>query len=421
MQSVVQIVDAVKEGRIAPRDAVASSMDAIARLDGEIGAFAATADREAALASVNPGGPLAGIAVGVKDIFDTHDLPTAYGSAIYEGHRPASDAAIVSMVRAAGGSIAGKTVTTEFAFLTPAGTRNPRNRAHTPGGSSSGSAAAVAAGMIPAAIGTQTGGSVIRPAAFCGVAGYKPSFRLLPATGMKTFSWSLDTVGLFAAGVADVARFAAGLTGRRLDVEPVEPEELRIGFYRSAVAGEASGDMQAAVARAVRLAADAGAQVIEVDEPAELTHARIAHATIQDFEAGLALADDWMRHGERMSEKLRSTIAGGRAIAPEAYDAARGLAKRARARATELFGSLDVLIEPSAPGAAPEGLGSTGSPIFNKLWTLTGNPSVNVPGLSDRAGMPLGVQVIARFGRDRTALSVGAWLQSVIAASETGT
>lgn len=417
MQSFLALRAAIEAGRLTAEAAVAQSLEEIAAREAQIGAFEALAPRDAALAAAaRAGGPLAGIALGVKDIFDTHDLPTTYGSPVFAGHRPPVDAAVVAMARRAGATVVGKTVTTEYAFLQPGRTVNPHDPAHTPGGSSSGSAAAVAAGMIPAAIGTQTGGSVIRPASFCGVAGYKPSFRLVPATGMKTFSWSLDTVGFFAAGVADVAAFAAALTGRPLAVEPVDAPALRIGVYRGAIWQRASAAMRDAVERAAALAEAAGAQLAAADEPEALAAAREAHATVQNHEAARALAGDFALHAARLSPVLRETLEAGFAIAPEAYDRARALARRGRHIAGTLFADHDVLIAPAAPGAAPAGLETTGDPLFNKLWTLTGNPCVAVPGLTDAAGLPLGVQVIARFGRDRTALSVAHWLEGLLAA-----
>lgn len=410
MQSLASILDDIAAGRRTAADPLAQSLEAIAAREPDIGAFEALADRDRLETAIDqPSGPLAGIAIGVKDIFDTHDIPTGYGSPIYAGHRPRADAAIVAMARRAGATIVGKTVTTEFAFFHPGRTRNPHDLTRTPGGSSSGSAAAVAAGMVPAAIGTQTGGSVIRPAAFCGVAGYKPSFRLFPATGMKTFSWSLDTTGFFAAGVHDVALLAAHISGRQLAVAPVE--RPRIGLYRSAVWDEASADMRAAVERAAGRAANAGAEVVELEEPDLLTEARLAHATIQNYEAGLAMAGELALDADRMSERLRQTLILGQAIPPEGYDAARRTARRARKAVTALFDDVDALLTPSAPGAAPAGLETTGDPLFNKLWTLTGTPCVSVPGLEDASGMPLGVQVVARFGADTTALGVAHWLQ----------
>ncbi len=412
MQSVVAIRREIEAGRLTPRKAVARSFDAIAAGEDKIGAIACLADRDAVLKTAETAvGPLAGIAIGIKDIFDTHDLPTAYGSPAYDGFRPRADAALVAMARRAGASIIAKTVTTEFAFLNPAATRNPRNPGHTPGGSSSGSAAGVAAGFFPAATGTQTGGSVIRPAAYCGVAGYKPSFRLLPATGTKTFSWTLDTAGLFAASVADAAALAAGLSGRDLAVSQPSLEGVRLGLYRSAVWAEADADMRAAIERVTGIAADAGAIVTEVDESDALVEARAIHAVVQNYEAGLALASDLALHGAGMSEILRTTLTAGQAISPAEYDAARAVARRARKAATALFDRVDVLLTPSAPGAAPSGLSSTGSPIFNKLWTLTGNPCVNVPGLLSRSGLPLGIQLAGRFGRDSAVLSAASGLE----------
>ena len=415
MQSVIAIRNAIATGELTPRNAVAASIDAIADGEKAVAAFEALTDRDALLAAADAAsGPLAGIAVGVKDIFDTHDLPTAYGSPIYAGYRPLADAAVVAMARNAGAAIAGKTVTTEFAYFHPGKTRNPHDPRHTPGGSSSGSAAAVAAGMIPAAIGTQTGGSVIRPASFCGVAGYKPSFRLVPATGMKTFSWSLDTTGFFAASVADVAVFAAGLTGRPLEAERLEARKLRLGLYRTRDWDQATPEMQAAVQHVATLADEAGADVFELEEPDALAAGREAHAPIQDYEAARALAGDMALYLDRMSPKLRETLLDGSRITPEAYDDARRIARRARLAATATLEKVDAIITPSSIGAAPEGLDTTGVPLFNKLWSLTGNPCVNVPGLRNEAGLPLGVQIVARFGRDRHALSVASLLESLI-------
>ncbi|MCC0029947.1 MAG: amidase [Brucellaceae bacterium] len=415
MQSVIAIQQAIAAGKQTPRQAIARCFDTIAANDGELRAIRHRADREAVLAAADKAsGPLAGIGVGVKDIFDSHDMETGYGSPIYDGFRPRADAAVVAMARRAGASIVAKTATTEFAFLHPTDTRNPHDHAHTPGGSSSGSAAAVAAGMLPAAFGTQTGGSVIRPAAYCGIAGYKPSFRLLPATGMKTFAWTLDTTGVFAAGVADAAAFVEGLSGRELTPAAPSLQGLRIALYRSAIDAEADQPMRNAVARAAALATEAGAIVTEVEEPAILADAREAHATVQNYEAALSLGSDYALHNAQMSGVLSATLESGRAITPDAYDKARAIARRARHAATALFDDCDVLLLPSATGAAPKGLESTGNPVFAKLWTMTGNPSLNVPGLKDTSGLPLGVQMVARFGRDDVLLSAGAALQSCL-------
>lgn len=411
MMSLAALVKARDAGKANPELMVALSRDAIARKDDRIRAFAHVAETP----SIQSDGPLAGIAIGIKDILDTFDQPTAYGSPVYEGFQPRVDAAIVDLARRQGATIIGKTATTEFAFFSPAPTVNPHNPAHTPGGSSSGSAAAVAAGMIPAAIGTQTGGSVVRPAAFCGVAGYKPSYRLLPSTGMKHFAPSLDTVGLFAAGVEDVALLAALLTGRDLALptaeQAVDPASIRVGLYRCAQLEDADPAMRDALSRAADLAANAGFDVGEIGEPDALAHARDAHKTVQDYEAGLACGPDLARYRDRLSPILVETIDRGQAILPSQYDDARRLAKRGRGATRALFGEVDILLTPSAPGAAPAGLETTGDPRFNKLWTLMGTPTINIPGFKDDAGMPLGIQAVARFGQDRRLLEVAALLE----------
>ena len=416
MMSLSALVKARNEAKADPKLMVALCRDAIARKDAAVRAFAHVAPDPV----VTEGGPLSGVAIGVKDIFDTFDQPTTYGSPVYEGHLPRVDAAIVDLARRQGATIIGKTATTEFAFLHPTVTVNPRDHAHTPGGSSSGSAAAVAAGMIPAALGTQTGGSVVRPASFCGIAGYKPSYRLLPASGMKHFAPSLDTVGLFAAGVGDVALLAALLSGRDLAVgaggEPIDPSGIRVGLYRCALLKGADPAMRAALDKAADRAADAGFDVGEIGEPEAMAAARDAHATIQNYEAGLACGPDYALFRDRMSPVLAETIARGQEIGPQAYDEARRLAKRGRGAARSLFEQVDILLTPAAPGAAPCGLGTTGDPRFNKLWTLMGTPAVNIPGFSDEAGLPLGIQAVARFGRDRALLAAAARLEQAFAA-----
>ena len=406
MMSLAALVRARDTGKANPDLMVALCRDAIARKDDRIKAFAHIAEAP----SIQTDGPLAGVSIGIKDIIDTFDQPTTYGSPAYEGHRPRVDAAIVDLARRRGATIIGKTATTEFAYF------NPHNHAHTPGGSSSGSAAAVAAGMIPAAIGTQTGGSVVRPAAFCGVTGYKPSFRLLPTTGMKHFSPSLDTIGLFAAGVEDVAVLAALLTGRDLALLPgepaVDPVGIRVGLYRCSELESADPAMRAALDKAADRAADAGFDVGEIGEPEALAQARNAHSTIQDHEAGLACGPDLARYREHLSPVLIQAIERGQAISPSHYDAARRRAKHGRNATSALFREVDILLTPSAPGAAPLGLETTGDPRFNKLWTLMGAPAINIAGFRDDAGMPLGIQAVARFGQDKTLLSVAAMLET---------
>src|SRR5262245_30393127 len=418
MLSALELARQIETGALTPRAVVDLCADAIAKREAEIGAFVAL-DIEAARARADDCAalPLRGLPVGVKDIYDTADFPTEYGSAIYAGHRPKADAAIVALVRRAGGVLIGKTVTTEFAGLQPGRTRNPHNLAHTPGGSSSGSAAAVAAGMVPIALGSQTGGSVIRPAAYCGVAAFKPSFRLLPTVGMKCFSWSLDTIGLFAATVADAAFAAAAISGRDLRIDGMQPAAPRIALVRTQSWPEASTDMQSALERAARIAQAKGAKVREIDLPPMVEAATQAHGTIQDHEAYRALADEIDRHRDRLGPILRAQLDKAAAITPAAYDEARRLARQARRAFVDFMEGADVILTPSAPGAAPHGLGSTGKPTFNRLWTLLGAPCVNVPGLVDSTGLPLGVQIVGRFARDRLTLEAAAFLQPTLATS----
>ena len=411
MMSLAALVAARETGKAKPDQMVALARDATRRRDHEIKAFChLTEDPE-----VPTEGPLAGVAIGVKDIFDTFDMPTAYGSKIYQGYRPKTDASVVALARRRGATIIGKTVTTEFAYFDAGPTVNPHDHAHTPGGSSSGSAAAVAAGMIPAAIGTQTGGSVIRPASFCGVAGYKPSYRLLPSTGMKHFAPSLDTVGLFAASITDVALFAHLLTGRPLNPEPVDPASTRIGIYFCGELESADPEMQAALERAAEAATAAGFELIAISEPEENARARKAHSTLQNYEAGMSCGPDLALYEDQMGEKLVATVKEGLAIPPSVYDDARRAAKRGRGATRKLFDEVDILLTPSAPGAAPRGLAFTGDPRFNKLWTLMGTPTVNIPFFKAKSGLPLGIQAVARFGQDLQLLSVARALEQAFA------
>lgn len=415
MLSALKIAKDLESGTTSV-DAVFDAIDeAIEAQEPIVEAFVCRDLAAARRATATASGPLRGLALGVKDNLDTADFPTAYGSPIHSGHRPGADAAVVALARRLGAAVLGKTVTTEFAYFQPGPTRNPIDPGHTPGGSSSGSAAGVAAGFFPLAIGTQTGGSVIRPAAFCGVAGFKPSFGRLPTVGLKIFSWSLDTIGLFGAGVEDVAFAGATLTGRDWRVDGTEPSAPHIALVRTHLWDEASGEMRQALETAGARAAAAGARVSDVALPGQFSDAFSAHQVIQDFEAALALGYEFDRHETKLSPILRETLEAGRAIGPEAYDAAQATAAQARAALSELFSGFDVIVTPSAPGAAPQGLGSTGSSIFNRLWTLMGVPAVNVPGMRSTAtGLPLGIQVVAPFGEDRRALLAAKWLEDVL-------
>ena len=409
----LRIVDLLREresGRSC-EDIVARSFERIVERDPTLESFVSLASRQEALMASASSGPLAGIPIGVKDIFDTGDLPTEHGSELYRGNRPRFDAALVAMARRAGAVVVGKTATTEFAFLTPAATKNPLDATRSPGGSSSGSAAAVAAGLVAGAFGSQTAGSIIRPAAYCGIAGYKPSFRLLPTAGMKPFAWTLDTAGLFAATVEDIGLLASGITGRDLTVDPsLEIGALRVGIYRSAIDDQLEPATATALSTATTLLEKAGANLVDIDEPEIMTRARLAQANIQLYEGAIALLAERQTAGERLSAGLVKALDEGAGITPSAYDEERRHARRARGRALSLFDTCDVCIVPSALGVAPP-IAVTGDPVANRLWTLLGVPALNVPGLLDAAtGLPLGVGIVAPFGGDRLAISAAARL-----------
>jgi Asp-tRNA(Asn)/Glu-tRNA(Gln) amidotransferase A subunit family amidase len=418
MLRALDLARRLESGELTPANVIDKCSEAIAAREGEIGAFV-TLDIEGAKKAAQSAGlkdkPLRGLPVGLKDIFDTADMATEYGSPIYAGWRPKMDAALVAMIRRAGGTLIGKTVTTEFAHLDPGKTRNPVNLAHTPGGSSSGSAAGVAAGFFPIATGSQTGGSIIRPASYCGIAGFKPSYRLLPTVGMKCVSWHLDTAGLFAASVADVAFAAAAITDRDLRVDPGSPAAPRIGVLCDQPWPAASNDMMAALDTAARAASAGKARVQNIELPPVLVAAFRAHTTIVNYEGARALASEYERSKSELARGVLELCESGWTTSVSAYDDARRTASQARRALADLMADVDVILSPSAPGAAPKGLSSTGNSTFNRLWTLMGTPCVNVPGLADSNGLPLGIQVIGRFGADRATLQAALFVESAIA------
>ncbi len=356
-------------------------------------------------------GPLAGVPVGIKDVIDTVDMPTENGSPIYRGNRPFADAASVALIRAASGVILGKTVTTEFANRYPGPTVHPHNAQHTPGGSSSGSAAAVADYQVPLALGTQTGGSVIRPAAFCGVIGYKPSFGEFSRVGVKMQCHNLDTVGIICRNLEDVALLRGVLLAQnahRVDRRSAAP---RIGFCRTPAWEHADGDTHALLERTATVLGAAGATMREVTlTPADiLDH----HRRIFEFEAARNYAYEYEVHGEKLSEALRDgLLARGRALPLPAYIEAVETAEAFRRNLDDLFSDLDVLLAPSAVGEAPEGLGSTGDARFNAIWTLAWTPCVTLPAGNGRKGLPLGIQLVGPRFRDEALLDAAAWVEA---------
>ena len=409
MLKALDIARKLESGALSRSRLAEQLIEVISASDPEIRAFtafdAAQLRRDVANAQ---DGPLLGMPVAFKDIIDTSQYPTEYGSTIYRGWRPRADAAIVSMTLAAGGVVLGKAATTEFAFLQPAPTVNPRAPHRTPGGSSSGSAAGVAAGLMPLAFGTQTGGSVIRPAAFCSVAAIKPSFNLLPTVGIKAGSWLLDTVGLFGAEVEDVAFGLAAITGRPLRVDGSDPGTPHFGVCRMPFAGDETPENTAVLERAIRIAERAGARVTEVEMPSVFAEADAIHPIIYNHEGGLSLAWEIRHHRAELSDLLLSHFSPGTRIDIPQYDAARGTAKRARDAAKSFFSQFGALLTHSAPLPLPDRT-STGSAKYNRLFTLLGTPAVNVP-LGGDVELSDNIQVIAGFGRDEAALAAAQFM-----------
>jgi len=397
----------IERGELSARALVESCLARVATREPEVQAWSFV-NQEAVFSQIlqaEKAAPLHGIPVGVKDIFDTCDMPTEYGSRIYAGHRPRADSAPVALTRAAGGVILGKTVTCEFATFVPSRTRNPHNAAHTPGGSSSGSAAAVADFMVPLAFGTQTAGSVIRPGSYCGVVACKPTYNLLPRAGVHPNADSLDTVGIYARSVEDVAFFLEALT-RRDDLHgPID--RPRIGACRTWEWELVEPSMAAAFETAARKL-----DAAELRLPESWRHLREAQTTVIRYEGARSLADEYRRFADRLDPALRQRCEEGYATDARKYQEALLYAARCRAAVSEVFDACDVLIAPAATGEAPRGLGSTGNTAMNVVWTLLHVPCVTVPVGTGPNGLPLGLQVIGRIGDDARTLACARWIEA---------
>lgn len=394
--------------RIAARE---SAVHAWAHLDPE---RALAAARE--LDRVPRRGPLHGVPVGLKDIIDTAELPTEYGSPIYAGHRPRADAACVALLRRAGCLILGKTVTTEFANNHPSPTLNPHDPAHTPGGSSSGSAAAVADGMVPIALGTQTGGSVIRPAAFCGALAMKPSFGSINRQGTKFVAESLDTIGIFARRVADLALALEALSGRAAPDFASFAGKPRIGLCRTPRWADADAATQANLEDAARRLARAGANVTDFELPAGSDVLFDRHHVIMGYESARALAWEHAAFPDKLSPTLKPRLEAGWRVSRAEYDEVREAARRCRRALADAIRAVDFLLTPSAPGEAPRSLASTGDPVFNRAWTLFGVPCVTLPFGKGAHGLPLGVQLVGPFDGDSALLGWAQWAAEALGA-----
>lgn len=411
----------IADRRITAEALTAAYLDRIAAREPVVGAWQYL-DSEQALAAARrrdaepPRGALHGVPIAVKDLIDTSDMPTAYGSSIYRGHRPTTDASCVALARAAGAVVLGKTVTTEFATFTPGKTANPRNPAHTPGGSSSGSAAAVADGMAPLAFGTQTAGSVIRPGAYCGCIAYKPSFGLINRAGVKPLADSLDTIGVFARSVEDAAFFVGILAERPALRHLAVPQHApRFGLYRTPVWEEAEPATAAALDAARAALERAGAAVAELPIAPEHQGVTEAQDTIMWFETVRALAHERLEHSAELSPRLAQLIDTGMATGADVYDQALARAAVARAGLDGFFGTCDAILVPAAPGEAPAGLGNTGNPVFNRMWTLLGVPCVAMPARWADNGLPTAVQLVGRPRDDAQLMTCAAFLERALA------
>lgn len=430
-QGVAEAARRVAEGQASSEELVAAALARIDELEPELHAWAHL-DRDHAREQARaadairrrgrPVGPLHGVPIGVKDIFDTRDMPTENGTVLDAGRRPAADAFAVARLRAAGAVILGKTVTTELAVFTPGPTRNPRDPARTPGGSSSGSAAAVACGMVGAALGSQTNGSTIRPAAFCGVFGYKPSHGLIPRTRMLHQSRALDHVGLLARSVEDLALLGDALAGFDDDDPDTAPAAApalarvaaesppmtpRLAFVKTGVWDRAEADTRAGFAELVRHLGD---RVVEETLPKPFDRALEHHRAIHEADIAVAFAALAKRGADRLSPRLMTMIERGRGVSAIAYNDALAAARSMTLWLADFFHDYDAIVTPAVAGQAPLGLESTGDPAFCTTWTLAGGPAVSLPLLSGADGLPIGVQLVGAKGDDARLLRTANWL-----------
>jgi Asp-tRNA(Asn)/Glu-tRNA(Gln) amidotransferase A subunit family amidase len=420
----------IREGRITSAELVGDCLAQVDAVEDKVQAFvfldrdhvmrqAETADEHRRHG--RPIGPLHGVPVGIKDIFDTGDMPTELGSPLWAGRTPRKDAEAVARLRAAGAVIMGKTVTAEYAYYHPGKTRNPHDPERTPGGSSSGSAAAVAAGMVPGAIGSQTNGSTIRPAAFCGVVGFKPTHGLIPRTGALLLSRVLDHVGVFARSVEDAALLAEVLAGHDdedLDTRPLARPPLaataasepplppRFAFVRAPAWKLIEPVMDEAFAELIDAMGEA---VTEIELGSSFDNAIDLHRTVMEVDMAHNLHRDYEKGGDQLSEALRAAIERGRGVPAVEYLRAVAATATLNAALDDVFNEYDALITPSAPGEAPKGL-PTGNPAFCSTWTYLGTPAISLPLMATQQGLPLGVQLIGRRNNDARLLRTARWL-----------
>jgi len=364
-------------------------------------------------------GPLHGVPIGLKDTIDTFDMPTEMGSPIFRGHRPRADAACVALLRRAGAVILGKTATCEFAGSAPAQTTNPHNAAHTPGGSSSGSAAAVADRMAPAALGTQTGGSVLRPSSFCGIFGYKPTYNSFNKASVWPAADSIDTLGWLARSIEDIALLTSVL---RMET-PQPPRKLsappRIALWRTDLWDAAQDESKAAVMEAAGQLGKAGATVRDIELPDAFAGLHvIARSTISFYERAACMAFFWDHHREQLSPQMRRYIENGHKISRDEYVAGLRRIDDCRAALPALFEKFDVLLVPCVPGEAPKGLGATGDPAMQAIWTALHTPTMTLPTHRGPNNLPVGIQLVAPRYEDDRLFACVRWIWQKIGAPE---
>ena len=415
---LIEATQQIGDGQLDPTNLIEQSFNLANQVEPKLKAFVSRGTLEDLKKNLKPG-PLSGIPIGIKDIINTVDFVTTNGSPIYAQHRPKADAPIVQKIRSLGGIVFGKTVTTQFAWKTPGPTVNPHHAEHTPGGSSSGSAAAVAAGIVPLALGTQTVGSVVRPAAFCGVVGLKPSYGAINKEGVHPFSTSLDHIGLFTRSVDDVA-YAYELL--KNDDQPsvhlstsktIDPlQQPRIAFIRTPFDDLMSQEQVQLMHSVVEKLKKAGATVQMIDLPAKYWDGVGQLQTIMTYEAAKVHQDHVREHSDLLCQNIKDMVNTGSQISDAQYQTAMATQQRLRKEIAEVFKDYDVLLCAPATGEAPKGLGSTGDPSFCALGSFLGIPAINIPAGKSKQGLPLGVQLMSNFKADSQLLQVAKFVEA---------
>ena len=415
-----ELLAAVQSDRVSVAEIAESCLQRINEREPLIRAFAhhdpeLVRRSAAALDRNRTTAPLRGLPVGIKDLVDTADQPSEFGSPICSGRRPSADAAIVRHLRTAGALIVGKTVSTEFALFHPGCTTNPHDTKRTPGGSSSGSAAATADNMLAVAIGTQTAGSIIRPASFCGVVGFKPTFGAIDRNGVKLISPTLDTVGLFARSVSDIKvvfRAVREESAKAAPAAPTAATRRRVGFIRTAEWQNADQETQLALESLASDLAGRGYDIVEATLPTDFEQLIAAQVTVMEVEVANSLRIEYDERQSLLSDSAGAVIERGRARSGQEYDRAMRLASRCRSALREVFHDLDGLLTPAVVGVAPTGLTFTGDPLFCRAWTLLHCPALSLPMLRGSRGLPIGAQIVGLPGADDSLLQLAGEIMS---------